>query len=81
MLKTNEEVWGTSCGDNCAKWIIEISKMKDITIVLEHYMSFPDKFDAIDMGTGFKIDNITQFRRCAYNAFRASEDGTLRIPV
>lgn len=81
MLKTDEEVWATSCGDNCAKWIIEISKIKDLTIVLEHYMKFPEYFDAIDLETGFEIKNITQFRRCAYNAFRASEDETLRIPV
>ena len=28
------------CGDNCAKWILEISKMKDVTINLRHMMSF-----------------------------------------
>ena len=28
------------CGDNCAKWILEIGKLKDVTINLRHMMSF-----------------------------------------
>ncbi len=28
------------CGDNCAKWILKIGKMKDVTINLRHMMSF-----------------------------------------
>lgn len=28
------------CGDNCAKWILEIGKMRDVTINLRHMMSF-----------------------------------------
>ena len=38
MLKEERVVWATACGDNCAKWIVEISKRKDITICLEHIM-------------------------------------------
>ena len=34
MLKENKVIWATACGDNCAKWIIEISKLRDITICL-----------------------------------------------
>lgn len=30
----------STCGDNCAKWILEIGKMKDVTINLRHMMSF-----------------------------------------
>ena len=28
------------CGDNCAKWIVEIGKRKDLTINLHHVMDF-----------------------------------------
>lgn len=30
----------STCGDNCAKWILEIGKIKDVTINLRHMMSF-----------------------------------------
>ena len=30
----------SACGDNCAKWILEIGKQKDLTINLRHMMSF-----------------------------------------
>lgn len=30
----------STCGDNCAKWLLEIGKQKDITINLRHMMSF-----------------------------------------
>ena len=58
MLKTDEEIWATSCGDNCAKWITEIAKQKDITISLEHYLSFGDNdFAFRDADTGDMCDN------------------------
>lgn len=37
-------VWATACGDNCAKYILEIASKQDITISLEHYMKFPMDF-------------------------------------
>lgn len=30
----------TSCGDNCAKWILKLAEEKDITMRLGHYMNF-----------------------------------------
>jgi hypothetical protein len=30
----------STCGDNCAKWFLEIGKIQDITINLRHMMSF-----------------------------------------
>ena len=30
----------STCGDNCAKWILEIGKQQDVTINLRHMMSF-----------------------------------------
>ena len=41
MLNEPDRIFNAStCGDNCAKWIIEIRKKKDITINLRHMMSF-----------------------------------------
>ncbi len=42
MLKTDKEIWATACGDNCSKWILEISKHKNLHICLQHEMEFPD---------------------------------------
>lgn len=30
----------STCGDNCAKWMLEIGKQQDVTINLRHMMSF-----------------------------------------
>ena len=32
----------TSCGQNCAKWLLEIGKIKDVTINLEYLMTFDE---------------------------------------
>lgn len=31
----------TSCGDNCAKWLLKIGEMMDVTVCLEYPMEFP----------------------------------------
>lgn len=64
MLKTNRVIWATSCGDNCAKWIIEISKQKDLFICLSHFMQFPYDFDAICTDTNTEIHTLDDFRGC-----------------
>ena len=41
MLNEPNKIFNAStCGDNCAKWILEIGKLKDLTINLRHMMSF-----------------------------------------
>ena len=41
MLNEPDKIFNAStCGDNCAKWILEIRKQKDLTINLRHMMSF-----------------------------------------
>lgn len=63
-------VWATNCGDNCAKWIIDIAKQQDITIVLEHIMEFPYDFDAICIDSGKEIHSLQDYRRCVLDALR-----------
>ena len=33
----------SACGDNCAKWLLEMGKERDITINLRHLMDFGDE--------------------------------------
>jgi len=41
MLNEPDKIFNAStCGDNCAKWILEIGKRQDITINLRHMMNF-----------------------------------------
>ena len=41
ILNEPDKIFNASaCGDNCAKWLLEIGKIKDITINLRHMMDF-----------------------------------------
>ena len=52
----------SACGDNCAKWILKISQMKDLTINLRHIMGFGEhSFEARIMNTGEMIHNMKEF--------------------
>ena len=51
----------TTCGDNCAKWILRIAKKldKDITINLRHIMDFGDgQFEIKILNNGVIVHNI-----------------------
>lgn len=46
ILNEPDKIFNAStCGDNCAKWILEIGKLKDVTINLRHMMSFGKNTD------------------------------------
>lgn len=41
MINEPDKIFNTStCGDNRAKWILEIGRQKDVTINLRHLMGF-----------------------------------------
>lgn len=42
----NPNVYASKCGDNCSCKILELAKVKDITITLHHCMKFPYDFEA-----------------------------------
>ena len=43
IYKQPEKVFNASnCGDNCAKWLLKLGDMMDITINLHHLMNFGD---------------------------------------
>ena len=33
----------SNCGDNCAEWILQLGRERDLTINLHHIMEFPDE--------------------------------------
>lgn len=53
----------SACGDNCAKWIVEIAKEKDLVINLHHIMDFSNagNFEAIILNSGNKVHNNEEF--------------------
>lgn len=49
----------STCGDNCAKWILKIARRKDITINLRHLMNFGEKdFEIYVLNTGKTAHNM-----------------------
>ena len=53
----------SACGDNCAKWIVEIGKKKDLTINLHHVMDFSacDDFSAKILNTGKTVNGYDEY--------------------
>ena len=65
----------STCGDNCAKWILRIAKesKKDIVINLRHVMDFGDKpFEIKILNNGKTVHNIQDpaNRRTGFQSYR-----------
>lgn len=60
MKNEPEKIFNAStCGDNCAKWILEIAKEQDITINLRHIMDFGDgEFEIKILNSGAIVHNM-----------------------
>ena len=49
----------SNCGNNCAKWLLEIGKEKDITINLLHIMDFgEDDFEIYIINADVTVSNM-----------------------
>lgn len=58
----------TACGDNCAKWILEIAENKDLTISLHHSMNFGDGEYAIKiLNNGVVVHNQEEWLDIVYD--------------
>lgn len=53
----------SACGDNCVRWIVEISKKKDLTINLHHVMDFSSvaEFQAVMLNTGATVSSYGEY--------------------
>ena len=69
LMEPELEQYATSCGDNCAEWILKISEMQDIHIVLHHIMKFPRDFEAVCVDNGVKIHTREDYIQCVTDCF------------
>ena len=53
----------SACGDNCAKWICEIARGKDLTINLHHVMDFSacEGFEAYIVNAGKTVRSFEEY--------------------
>jgi hypothetical protein len=67
--KTGRIFNASACGDNCAKWIVEIGKKKDLTINLHHVMDFSEvsEFEALMLNTGAVVHSYEEYLAEALN--------------
>lgn len=57
----------STCGDNCAKWILKIAEYRDITINLRHIMDFgKKKFKIKVLNTDEIVTNMEELLHSAY---------------
>lgn len=51
----------STCGDNCAKWLLHIGKIKDVTVNLRHLMDFGDgEFDIEVVNNNQVVHNMKE---------------------
>ncbi|MDE5892734.1 MAG: DUF4869 domain-containing protein [Acetatifactor sp.] len=56
----------STCGDNCAKWILKIAESRELTINLRHLMNFgEDKFDIHILNTDQVVHSMKELVRVA----------------
>jgi len=62
IYKVPERIFNASaCGDNCAKWILKIGEIQDITINLRHLMDFGDgAFSIKVINTGQVVHSMNE---------------------
>lgn len=52
----------SACGNNCAKWILEIGKRKNLTINLRHIMNFgKEPFEIKILNNGEMVHDLDRF--------------------
>ncbi|MDO5149526.1 MAG: DUF4869 domain-containing protein [Oscillospiraceae bacterium] len=66
IYKNTEHVFNASnCGDNCAKWLLEIGKERDVLVNLRHLMEFEGEFEIYIENTGEIVHNMEELVRKA----------------
>ena len=62
VKKLNDvNVYASRCGNDCSKYLVELSKEKDITITLHGIMEFKEDFDGIFLDTGEKFSTKKEY--------------------
>jgi hypothetical protein len=58
---TSFPIDASKCGDNCAKWICKIAKMKDLKVALYHIMVFPSNLQAVITNYDVNVNNYAEY--------------------
>lgn len=62
MLKDDSFIYNLSnCGNNCAKWVLNIAENKDLTVYLQHIIRFEGSFVIQIMNTGKIVHNPREY--------------------
>lgn len=78
MLKDDSFVYNLSnCGNNCAKWVLKIAELKDLTVYLQHIMHFEGTFEIRIMNTGKIVRNPTEYVDGLLEAEAMQDEGEL----
>lgn len=48
----------STCGDNCAKWLLKLAEDKDITVNLNHIMDFGKNFEVFVLNEKKTVNNM-----------------------
>lgn len=66
----------SNCGDNCAKYLLELAQDRDITVTLHHAMNFGDSFSVkvINDRRRRVITDATEFLMLAHHYLRGDEN-------
>lgn len=59
----------TSCGENCAKWLLEIGKEEDVTVNLKYLMPF-DNLDPFEIMIANAEEIVTDMDEYTYTSLR-----------
>jgi hypothetical protein len=59
--KQDRPIDASYCGDNCAKWLLEIGKLKDLNVELHHIMVFPDSMKATILNSGHEVSSYKEY--------------------
>lgn len=59
----------TSCGENCARWLLKIGELKDITVNLKYFMSFEglEPFEIKIINNDTIVKNMDEYTNTALN--------------
>ena len=62
LIKNNPNMVfnASTCGDNCARFILEIAKKQDITINLRHIMGFGKRFQAMILNDHVLVHDMAE---------------------
>ena len=73
LFQPERELWGTACGDNCAKWILKIAEKHDLTLSFGHIMKFPEPFSIAIKNSGKIVNTMKSLVVEMHNLLRYSD--------